>query len=389
MHHFVATFLAFILPMLTWAESKKDDKPPVSHSVRLVPGDPASKLAPRYSPPGRQMKLEAKASKDLPGLDHLETRLTLGPNGKADQGHRLVVARSTKDKPYDLLFVDADGTGKLAEKPLTITPKSIRNKLWSSFETTVRVNHAKPGGALALEDYPIALWVVVDKEGETPEVMRVSRRGFLTGEVKLGDSTFDVILSDSNTDGVLGDGDWWELRAKTPKADAMRTVGDYAWAGGKAWMLNLDGSNGRTGKLVGHDPGLSEAEDAIKRDRLREDRLAKRADKPVPFRKDVDATLKEVAQKKRAYFIKFETDWCVPCKQMAELVFTAKHVADSVGEITCLIVDGDARKDLTEQHKVKAYPTGILFGEDGKEIARYVGYQSVKETTAFFKKVKK
>jgi thioredoxin-related protein len=44
---------------------------------------------------------------------------------------------------------------------------------------------------------------------------------------------------------------------------------------------------------------------------------------------------------------------------------------------------------LTEKHKVKAYPTGILFDANGEEIARYVGYQSVKQTTAFLKKVKK
>ena len=46
-------------------------------------------------------------------------------------------------------------------------------------------------------------------------------------------------------------------------------------------------------------------------------------------------------------------------------------------------------KDLTEKHKVKGYPTGVLFDADGKEIARYVGYQSVKDTTEFFKKLKK
>ena len=111
-------------------------------------------------------------------------------------------------------------------------------------------------------------------------------------------------------------------------------------------------------------------------------------DKPVPFRKDVDTALQDVAAKKAAYSIKFETDWCVPCKQMAELVFTAKDVADAADGLICLIVDGDARKDLTEKHQVKGYPTGILFDVSSKEIARYTGYQSVKETTAFFQKAK-
>jgi thioredoxin-related protein len=252
----------------------------------------------------------------------------------------------------------------------------------------VQVKHSKPGEPAQMEAYPIALWIVVDQEGDVPDIIRISRRGFLHGEVKLGEDQYDVILSDSNNDGILATGDWWELRGKAKAGSGMRNVGDFAWAGGKAWKLELAGTTGRSAHVVSFDPGITEEEDTIKRDKLREDRMAARAAKPVAFRKDVDETLKEVAEKKSRYFIKFETDWCMPCKQMSELVFTARDVADASTGITCLIVDGDARKDLTEKHKVKAYPTGILFDANGQEIARYVGYQSVKETTAFLKKGK-
>lgn len=193
----------------------------------------------------------------------------------------------------------------------------------------------------------------------------------------------------SNNDAVLGAGNWWELRGQAPKAAGMRTIGDFAWADGKAWKLQLEGTRGRSAKLVAFDAGLTEAEDLLKRDRMREDRIAVRAAKPVPFRKDVDATLKEAADKKAALFIKFETDWCMPCKEMTALVFTARDVADAAAGLTCLVVDGDDRKDLTEKHKVKGYPTGIMLDAEGKEIARYTGYQSVKEMTAFFKRIKK
>ena len=295
-----------------------------------------------------------------------------------------------RGKPYDRLYVDADGTGKVAAKPIAITPKVVRKNLWSSFDATLRVNHAKPGAMAAFEEFPVSFWAVVEKEADTPDVLRVSRRGFLTGEVKLGDTAFDVVLSDSSTDGVLGPSDWWEIRSKTPgKGDAMRTVGDFAWAGGRAWKLELDGTNGRKAKVVSFDPGLTEAEDLVKRDRMREDRLAPRAARPVSFRKDVDAALKDAARNKSAFFLKFETDWCGPCKDMTALVFTAKDVADAAAGITSIVVDGDERKDLTEKHAVKAYPTGILFDADGKEVARYVGYQSVKMTTEFLKKAKK
>ena len=382
--------LVFGLTAPLLAQDKPGAPPLASYPVVLAPGTPGSALAPRYSPPGRQLKLEPKEHKDLAGFDHLEARAKLGPNAKTDAGHLLVLARSEKGKPYDQLYVDADGTGKLAEKPIAIAPKVVRKNYWSSFEATLRVNHAKPGAAAAYEEFPVSFWAVVEKEADTPEVLRISRRGFLAGEVKLGDTPYDVVLSDSSTDGVLGSGDWWEIRAKGPQKGAgMRTVGDFAWAGGKAWKLEVEGTSGREAKVVGFDPGLTEEEDAVKRDRMREDRLAARAAKPVAFRKDVDAAVKDAAKNKSAYFLKFETDWCGPCKDMTALVFTAKDVADAAAGVACIVVDGDERKDLTEKHAVKAYPTGILFDADGKEIARYTGYQSVKLTTAFLQKAKK
>ncbi|MFT3878732.1 MAG: thioredoxin family protein [Gemmatales bacterium] len=389
MRLFIALLLLAAITTFDQTQEPKETKPASKVPVTLEHGERTSKLAPRYSPPGRQLKLQAKAHPELKGVDHLETRVNLGPN-KNTAGLLLVVARSEKDKPYDLLFVQDQPAGKLSEKPISIKPSTVRNKFWSTFDDVpLQVNHAKPGDPAALEPFPVSFWIVVEKENDVPDVIRISRRGFLHGEVKLGDDMFDVILSDSNTDGVFATGDWWELRSKSPKADAMRTVGDYAWAGGKAWKLELTGTNGRSAQLVSFDPGMTEEEDTIKRDRLRADRMAPRAAKPVAFRKDVDETLKEVTEKKAVCFIKFETDWCMPCKQMTELVFTAKDVADASNGITCLIVDGDARKDLTEKHKVKAYPTGILLDTDGNEIARYVGYQGVKETTAFLKKGKK
>jgi thiol:disulfide interchange protein len=128
---------------------------------------------------------------------------------------------------------------------------------------------------------------------------------------------------------------------------------------------------------------MTEDEDAVVRDHLREDRLAFRAETPVKFRKDVDAAIAEAEAAKSRYFIKFETEWCGPCKTMTELVFTARDVANSAKNTICIAADGDERKDLTEKFAVKGYPTGILFDGKGKEVARYTGYQSVKQTTAF------
>jgi hypothetical protein len=388
-----APVAAIILALAVSARSQDPNTPPVaappaSVVLLLAAGDPDSKRAPRYSPTGRQLELEPRRRPDLGGFNHVETRLKLGPNAESGEGHLLVLARSARDKPYNLMFVDANGTGKLDPTPIAAEPKVVRGKVWISFQTTLRVDHAAPGTAVAAEDYPVVFWAVVDQEGDTPEVIRVSRRGFLIGSTRLSGAPADVVLSDRNNDGVLGPGDWWELRAEGSKSTGMRTVGDFAWAGGRAWKLELEGTSGRKAKLVPFDSGITEEQDSIKRDLFREDRLAERATKPLAFRKDIDNALKEAAQRRTACFLKFETDWCGPCKLMTSFVFTAKAVAEAADGLTCIVIDGDARKDLTEKHSVEAYPTGILVGPDGREIARYVGYQSVRETTAFLKKRK-
>ncbi|MBL8822580.1 MAG: thioredoxin family protein [Planctomycetia bacterium] len=378
--------LAGLPTVQTNQTNQKNNQPFIN--VNLTPGEPGSPDAPRYSPAGRQLKLAAKPHPELPGKDHLEARLPLGTDAK-NAGALLVVARSQPGKPYDLLYVENQQTKRLNSMPITIKPNVNRNKHWSSFNAVVQVNHARAGTPPAYTSYPLALWIVVDQESDQPDIIRISRRGFLTGEVVLQNLKWQVVLSDSNNDGILGKADWWELRrpGNNGGMDASRTVGDYCWADGKAWRIELQGTDGRFARLIHFDPGITQAEDANKRDRLREDRQAARAARPVEFHKDIETALQKAKQSKQPYFIKFETDWCMPCKQMDQLVFTAKDVADAAQGIACVKADGDVRKDLTARHQVKAYPTGILFGADGKELARYVGYQGVKDMTAFFKKV--
>jgi thiol-disulfide isomerase/thioredoxin len=352
--------------------------------VELTPGEPKSKLAPRYSPKGRQFKLAPYTGAKVDGFDPLATRLKLGAT--PGEGFLVVLARSDKDKPYDRLYVDSNQLGELKEPAIACTPNIVRGSTWSSFEATLQVPQTTQGDKPDLLSYPISLWVVVEDPAAAPEMLRISRRGFLTGEVKQGESTMQVVVSDGDNDGLIGKGDWWELRSiPRRKTEGMREIGDFQRGDGKAWMLEMKEGNWRKAMLEPHDPQMTEEEDAVIRDHLREDRLAPRAAMPVKFRKDVDAAIVEAQAAKSRYFVKFETEWCGPCKTMAELVFTARDVADSAEETVCVVVDGDERKDLAEKYAVKGYPTGILFDGEGKEVARYTGYQSVKQTAAFLK----
>ncbi|MFO0807938.1 MAG: thioredoxin family protein [Gemmataceae bacterium] len=355
--------------------------------IAFTPGEPKSKLAPRYSPKGTQLTLTPKAYPGLPGFDHLETHVTLGPNRAKAVGQLIVIARSLKGEPYDRLYIDTNGDGSVSdEKAIETKPSLTRGNHWSSFPGTLKVDH----GASGREEYPVNFWAVVEKADETPKIMRFSRQGFLTGKATLGGVACDIVLSDSNNDGVFGAGDWWEIRPTDAKAPpAMRTVGDYAWAAKTAWRLDLAGTNGHAGKLVRIDPGVTPEEDEIKRDRLREDKLAPRAAKPVPFRKDAKEAIAAAEAAKKPYFLKFEADWCMGCKEMDLYVFTARDVAAAAEGIACIKIDVDVYKDLREKYKATGLPAGVLFDGNGKEIARHAGYAGVKDVVKLFEKAKK
>src|SRR5262245_23085317 len=92
-----------------WAAEPK--APPECHPVTLTPGVGKTNLAPTFSPKGTQVALATKALPGLSGFDHLEGQVALGPTSERQP---VAVARSTRGKPYDLLFIDADGDGRLS-----------------------------------------------------------------------------------------------------------------------------------------------------------------------------------------------------------------------------------------------------------------------------------
>ena len=357
--------------------------------VRFEPGRPGAKTEPRFSPYGQPIHLTPAAGASALGIDPLEGRLALGPEREKSPGLRLVLVRSAAGKPYDRLFIDDDGDGALSDKPLTTEPKEQRGNMWSSFAASVKVAHAD-GGQKVFEDYPLNFWVVVEKADAKPDVIRFSRKGYKVGSAMLGGVAMDVIVSDANNDGVFGAEDWWTVRPSSStssySSEENRKVGDFAWAGSKAWKLKLEGTAGRSGRLEPFDPGITEIQDEEARDLYRADRLAPRAKTPVAFSKEIEKALAEAKARKAPYFLDFETVWCGPCALMDKYVYTSEVVARAAHEIVCIKVDGDDHKDLKEKYQVESFPTGILFGPDGREIARFNGYGSVREMEAFFRK---
>jgi len=376
-------------------EPKKADAKPKGegYAVTFKPGDPKAEFAPRFSPKGTQIELTPTAMPKLDGKDHLVGRIPLGAKAVRGEGQLIALARTEAGNPYDLLFVDTNLDGKLTdEKPISTKPSVTREKWWSSFEGTLKAVHAAKGSD-ATTDYPVSFWAVVEKPDETPKVIRYTRRGFAVGTVTIGDGEYTVLVSDGDNDGVIGAGDYWTI-GRTKGDDPLtgkewRTMPDFCWAGKKAWKLEMDGTAGASGKLYAFDPGITQEDDAVKRDTYKADREAPRAEKPVAFETDYEAAVKKAAADKKPVFVKFETDWCGPCAVMAKLVFTARDVAEASHGVVCIKVDGDKEKKLVEKYKVEGYPTLIMLGVDGKEVGRMTGYKGVKEMTEALKKLKK
>lgn len=376
-------------------EPKKIERPKGDgHAVQFHPGVSNSPHAPRFTPYGTQIKLIPAELPKLAGKDHLSGRIPIGPPEVRGDGQLVVIARSEAGKPYDLLFVDSNLDGSLAdEKPISTKPNVVRKNWWSSFEATLKVNHAAKGADPLLVDYPVSFWTVVEKPDQKPDVIRYTRRGYMIGSVRIGEAEYTVAVSDGNNDGVLGAGDYWAIQRVNGDdplgRNVWRRMPDFSWAGGKAWKLEMVGTKGSAGRLLPFDPGVSQVDDEAKRDFYKADREAARAARPVSFEKDFEEALKKAATNRQPCYVKFETDWCGPCKLMSALVFTAKDVAEAADGIECVTVDGDKRKDLTQKYKVSGYPTGVMLDATGQEIGRTIGYQGVKATSEFFRKHKK
>ena len=151
------------LTLLTYHEnclSQEKAPNPSPIKVELRVGEPNSKLAPRYSPKGRQFKLVPSNKSKLEGILPIETRLHLGST--PSDGFLAILTRPAADKPYDRLYLDENNDGELNEPVIKCEPKIVRGSTWSSFDGKILVNQGASGKPTDFLPFPIALWIVVE-----------------------------------------------------------------------------------------------------------------------------------------------------------------------------------------------------------------------------------
>ncbi|POZ60400.1 protein-disulfide reductase DsbD [Chromobacterium alticapitis] len=99
---------------------------------------------------------------------------------------------------------------------------------------------------------------------------------------------------------------------------------------------------------------------------------------PISSIAELDAKLAEAKSAGKPLLLDFYADWCVACKEMESEVFPQPLVAAKMGQFVLLRADvtanSDAHQALLKRFGLFGPPGIILFGADGKEAQRVVGF---------------
>lgn len=100
----------------------------------------------------------------------------------------------------------------------------------------------------------------------------------------------------------------------------------------------------------------------------------------VPFSQE---SLAQAAQQRRPVVLDFVADWCIPCHEMDVSTFADPRVVELARDFLMLRADltleNEYTQGVTKQFDVRGVPTLIVLDENGREVARLVGYVSADE----------
>ena len=352
-----------------------------SVEITLTPVVGGGKNAIQWSPYGQRCPLTETAQ-------GLETKIALGP--KDAPPIAVALSKTQGSQYYNMISIDHDRNGVIANNErFTTKPNLSRGKMWSQFETVVPVPATDPKTGKGISNpYKLNLWYVEEPDAGAEKILRYSRDWWLEGQGTIDGVRAVVLISENVMDGVIDAKDRWALSSVVERkqlylGDSARPITDFAWLGEKAYRIRSVHPSGRQIVLERYDPGVTRKDDAVKRDSYDPDRKAARSGKSVNFLTELISAQRDAQREKKNLFVKFEADWCGPCKMMDELVYTADEVAEASRQVVCVKIDGDRSPALVKRFDVKGYPTMILLSPDGKELKRVSGYVGVRQMKQF------
>lgn len=80
--------------------------------------------------------------------------------------------------------------------------------------------------------------------------------------------------------------------------------------------------------------------------------------------------------------VKFEADWCMPCKVLTNLL-NDKDFNDI--KIKVIDIEEDANLELVQEYQVRSIPT-LFYYQDGKLIGKTIGLQTKEKILEIFEK---
>jgi thioredoxin 1 len=92
-----------------------------------------------------------------------------------------------------------------------------------------------------------------------------------------------------------------------------------------------------------------------------------------------DTFKQEVLMSKEPVLVDFFAEWCGPCKAMAPAL--EQVAAEMKGKIKVAKIDVDQNPQTTQQFKIQAMPTLMIF-KDGKVAAQHIGAMVQKQKLA-------